>query len=167
MKIILIGFMGAGKTSVGKELARDLKLPFIDCDQEIVNSLELQSVAEVFDLVGEEGFRQAETEVLAEILKENSLVIACGGGVVSDPKNLDLLQGSKSKIIWLNAGFDTISERLTDDTTRPLWRDKEKAKELFMERQPIYKNLASFEIQVDSLRISEVAAVISDRVKGD
>ena len=104
--IALIGFMGSGKTTVGKALARALEMKFVDIDKEIVN-LEKRTVAEIFEQDGEEYFREIERKIIDKESKDNNIVISTGGGVIIDNANIKKLKES-SFVVYLNCDIDCI-----------------------------------------------------------
>ncbi len=123
MKLFLIGYMGVGKTSVGKEISELLKQPFIDLDHEIEN-LEGKSVKDIFDENGEEYFREVEAKTLRAITKNhNSFIMATGGGTPCYHQNMEWMLES-GKVIWLMASVKTILDRIKSTATRPLLTGK-------------------------------------------
>ena len=129
IKVVFTGFMGAGKTSIGRRLADDMKIPFVDLDERIVQIAGCP-ISEIFSKDGEETFRRMEHDVLKVVLEApGSEVISLGGGVLTQEENRKLLSESKALVIYLQADADTIWERVKDDTTRPLLQasDKETA----------------------------------------
>ncbi len=144
---VLIGFMGCGKTTVGKRLSYRLKMPMLDTDR-IIEQKQEKSIAAIFDEQGESAFREMETECLRQLLMEkSSYVISVGGGLPLREENRALLE-VLGTVIYLRATPETIYERLKNDTTRPLLRGDnpfEKITELMKKRNPIY-TMASNEI---------------------
>ena len=116
--IVLMGMMGTGKTHLGKMLADALKLGFYDSDHVIEENGGL-SIAEIFELYGEERFRQSEEKTLLELLEQGACVIATGGGAPMNPKILSAIK-SQSISIWLQSDVDAIYERIKQSKTRPL-----------------------------------------------
>lgn len=139
MRIYLTGFMGAGKTSVGRALSERLGLPFADLDEEIERRTG-STVREIFERGGEPEFRRLELETLAELLQRPDLVLATGGGTTSVPAARRLL-ASSGVLVWLNPPFGTIVERIggRGKETRPLFRDEVQAFELYRSRLPAYR----------------------------
>ena len=143
MNIILCGFMGSGKTTVADFLGTLTGKKVIDTDKYIEN-MENRTISEIFSLNGESFFRALETKAAFEISKLDNLIVATGGGMVLNPKNIEILKTS-GKIVFLNVTVETILERLKNDTTRPLLQrqDKEKAvAELLASRLPLYNSSA-------------------------
>lgn len=129
MKIVLTGFMGAGKTTIGRRLAEDMKIPFLDLDERI-ETIAGCPITEIFRKDGEETFRRMEHDVLKAVLETSgSEVISLGGGVLTREENRALLASGKAVVIYLKVDADTIWERVKNDTTRPLLQasDKETA----------------------------------------
>ena len=126
VKIVFTGFMGAGKTSIGRNLSEDMKIPFIDLDERI-ETIAGCPITEIFKKDGEETFRRMEHDVLKVVLEASGAeVISLGGGVLTNPENVKLLKESKALVIYLQADADTIWERVKDDTTRPLLQASDK-----------------------------------------
>ncbi|MEM7050480.1 MAG: shikimate kinase [Acidobacteriota bacterium] len=138
MRVFLTGFMGAGKTSVGRMLGRRLQLPFRDLDQEIERTAG-RRVAEIFAREGEAGFRRREREELEGQCQSPRLVLATGGGTVVQPGIADRLR-ELGRVVWLRADFATLIERLERRArgVRPLFRDAAQARALYEARLPFY-----------------------------
>lgn len=154
--------MGAGKSTVGTRLAELLGRRFIDLDTEIVKQ-EGRSIAEIFTAVGEPRFRQIETAVLQNALRNDAApaVIALGGGTFIQPGNRALLLDHQAQTIYLEAGFDLIQARCcTEEGTRPLMQDPVKFRDLFEQRRPIY-SLADLTIPIADRSADLIAAEIA------
>ncbi|WP_265571197.1 shikimate kinase [Sphingomicrobium nitratireducens] len=137
--IVLVGLMGAGKSTVGRRLARRLGLPFTDSDAEIEDAAGL-SAAEVFERYGEDDFRDGERRLVARLIDGSVGVIATGGGAYVDPDTRKLLN-ERAITVWLDAPVDVLAERTGRRDTRPLLRDGNRAKTLAKldeERRPLY-----------------------------
>ncbi len=137
--VILVGMMGAGKTSVGKRLARAVGVPFRDADREIEEAAGC-TVNEIFERLGEPAFREGERKVISRLLGYPPHVLATGGGAFIDPETR---AGIKEKAIsvWLKADLDLLLERVSRKDTRPLLRNTEPRaalEKLLREREPIY-----------------------------
>ncbi len=156
--IVLTGFMGTGKTKVGRELARLLDLKLIDIDAEIEKA-ENTTINEIFRKFGEPGFREMETEMIKKISQKKNIVISTGGGAVLRDENINLLK-ENGVIICLTASPETIFKRLQDNSDRPLLRTGnpfERIRELLNFRKPYYEKA---DIMIDTenktpLRIAE------------
>lgn len=149
MKIVLIGFMGAGKTTTGKLLAKKLELEYIDMDSMIIKKSNRSSDREIFDIDGEEIFRKLETDV-SEYLKEvKNVVISTGGGVVMNEANIDCL-GNNGTVIFLKNSFETSKKRISKKNPPPLFRNENKARELYDLRQQLYKKYSDITVETDN-----------------
>lgn len=141
--IILCGFMGSGKTTVGTLLSKKLGMSFIDLDSYIEKKEEM-TVSQIFEQHGEPYFRQREREASVELAEKRGLIISTGGGTLIDKQNVEAFRKS-GKIVLLDLAVEIIAERLKGDNTRPLLQrdDKEKAmRELYGKRMPLYKEAA-------------------------
>ena len=141
--ICLVGMMGAGKTTVGKRLARRLGWDFIDADRELEARLGV-SIPTIFELEGEAGFRRREAEVIADLTERSETVLATGGGAVILPDNRRLLQ-ERGHVIYLRASVPDLWHRLRRDTSRPLLRTpnpRARIEALVREREPMYQEVA-------------------------
>ena len=118
LNIYLIGMMGAGKTAAGKELARLVKMTFLDLDEEIESETRL-SINEIFQKKGEPFFRAEERKALARASGQTQTVVATGGGIVLDPRNIEMMRRT-GKLIYLAASFETLWSRVRDKRDRPL-----------------------------------------------
>ena len=139
-KIILTGFMGTGKTAVGQELARRLGYTFVDTD-EMVEKDQKKSIGEIFEKEGEEAFRSYEKQMVRKSLDQEKVVIATGGGAVTDPENLKLMK-ERCFLIGLAASPEVILERVSRTGARPLLKTKdqlETIKNLLSKRSPYYR----------------------------
>ncbi len=120
--VVLVGMMGAGKTAVGKELARMLSVPFLDSDEEIVAAAAM-SIAEIFDRDGEAFFRAREAEVIARLLRGTPGVLSVGGGAFLNAETRALIS-ELGVSVWLKADLELLWQRVRHKTTRPLLRTK-------------------------------------------
>lgn len=135
--------MGAGKTTVGKELARRRGVRFVDCDHEIVARTGV-SIPTIFEIEGEAGFRRRETQTIDELTREADLVLATGGGAVLDPANRALL-ARRGIVIYLNVPPHILWERTRHDRNRPLLQvenPRQRIEQLHRERDPLYREVA-------------------------
>ena len=145
--IVLCGFMGCGKTTVGKALSKQLNMPFIDTDEEIVKR-EGRSIAEIFSADGEEHFRSLETELIAELSKTENIIISLGGGLAANSKNHPFLKKC-GKVILLDCGIEETLKRISGDKSRPLTSGgKEDIINRYNARKPIYEAVA--DVTIDS-----------------
>ena len=151
-KIVLVGLMGAGKTSIGRRLATRLGLPFSDADDEIEKAAG-SSIEDIFERLGEERFREGERRVIARLLDGPPIVLATGGGAFMDPDTRKVI-AENGISIWLKSNIDTLVKRTSKRKNRPLLKNKnhrEVLKHLIEVRYPIYQ-LA--DIIIDSLDVS-------------
>ena len=143
MNIVLFGFMGVGKTTIGRLLSEEIGYKFIDVDEEITSTTGRQ-IKTIFELEGEAAFREIEKHVIKDISGGDQLVIACGGGAVLDSENVDNLKRN-SKLVLLTADIDEIMTRTNNDDSRPLLNAldrREKAESILRHRMPLYLELA-------------------------
>ncbi len=164
--IFLIGLMGAGKSTIGKQLARDLGKDFRDSDSEIEKRTGV-SIDVIFDIEGEQGFRRRETGMLRELVGERDIVLATGGGAVLAAENQQLLRDN-GLIIYLRATAEHLAGRVRMDRRRPLLQSGDKLariRELLTQREPIYQQLADMVIETNNRSIPRVVRQISKMVK--
>jgi shikimate kinase len=131
--VVLVGMMGAGKSSVGRRLAARLAIPFVDADSEIESAAGM-SIPEIFDKHGEDYFRAGEKRVIARLLDNGPQVLATGGGAIMDQTTRDLIH-IKGISVWLKADLDVLMKRTKRRSDRPL---AEKIKDLLPLREPVY-----------------------------
>ncbi|MBV8214654.1 MAG: shikimate kinase [Verrucomicrobia bacterium] len=156
--LVLIGFMGSGKSSVGRELAKRWNFRFVDTDAMIRHKYDL-SIPDIFAKYGEDFFREAEYEALARLRGIRSTVIATGGGIVIQPRNLPLLR-ALGPVVWLCADQGTILDRVGKSTHRPMLNQanpEESVARLLKERAPLYHRAADLRIETSGLTHREVA----------
>ncbi len=166
MRIVLIGFMGSGKTSVAQGLASKFGLEFIDMDEMILKSSGMSSINEIFDKRGEEIFREMEKQTAEKLANLDNVVISTGGGVVGNEQTMHPLV-KNAQVIYLKISFENAAKRVAQKETRPpLFRDIEKAKHLFGSREPLYKKYADIAIDTDNLDLNEVLDQIEVKLKG-
>ncbi len=160
-RIFLVGFMGAGKSTVGRILADKLEVSFLDLDS-IIERKSGRSIESIFSEKGEEYFRKIESEALTEVGQRGSgFVISTGGGVILEKKNRDFMR-QNGITIYLKADIGKILERISGDTTRPLLNVDEpraKAEKLLKERSHLYEE-SDYIINTDRLTPHEVASKI-------
>lgn len=159
--VVLCGFMGCGKSTVGRNLARKTGRKFLDMDRYIEEKAGM-SVKEIFEKQGEDGFRELEHEACVELSDKKNLIIASGGGALTFDRNVSAFKG-KDKIVLLDVPLNTIKYRLRNDKTRPLLQreDKDRAMdELFMKRYPRYMAAADVVVSGQSTPMKTTIAVM-------
>lgn len=164
--LILIGFMGTGKTTIGKRVAKSLGFKFVDTDQLIVRKAG-KSIPKIFEEDGEEAFRNLETEVLRECGGKSRQVISTGGGIVVRPENIAILKES-GYVIWLKAGTDAIFERVSRNRNRPLLKTanpRQTIDELLKLRENLYDSAGHFSIRTDDLTMEETSFGVTECAK--
>jgi shikimate kinase len=155
--IYLIGLMGSGKTTLGKILSKKLDKNFYDSDHVIEEKLGVD-VPMIFEYEGEEGFREREKDSLKELVSKKNIVLATGGGIILSKSNRDLLS-ENGIVIYLKSNQKDLIKRMKNDKTRPLLKNgniEEIIKKLCKEREPLYEEIADFEIMTKNKRIHEV-----------
>jgi shikimate kinase len=160
--LFLIGFMGAGKSSVAQYLASTYDMPAVDTDEAIEQTIG-QTVADYFAREGEQAFRARETECLRR-LSGSPAIVACGGGIVERPENREIMRAS-GRTILLDASFDDIAARIEDRSTRPLFQDKHAAHDLFDRRQSLYRSTADTVIDTSGKTVQEICAIVISYAK--
>lgn len=164
--IYLVGLMGAGKTTIGRMLAKHLQKAFYDSDQEIERRTGV-NIPLIFELEGEDGFRKREALVIDELTKLDNIVLATGGGVVLLKKNRDALKHN-GMVIYLRANVRELWHRTRNDKNRPLLQGPnphEKLKQLFNERDPLYKEVATLVLNTEKEPVTYLVNQIENLVK--
>lgn len=157
--IVLIGLMGSGKTTIGKRLAQELHLPFVDADEEIEKAAN-RTINEIFEQFGEPYFRDGERRVIARLCRTEPMIIATGGGAFVDGKTRALIK-NKAISIWLDCDIKTLADRVSRKNTRPLLHNKDPLtvlNKLAKERNPLY---AEADIHITSVNAPHNKAVKS------
>ncbi len=164
--LYLIGFMGSGKTTVGKLVARNLRCSFVDVDDLITKEFGT-SIRNIFESHGEEGFRSVERDILVNLSRQQDLVVATGGGAYENPDNRRLIKQS-GNVIFLNASLDTITTRLSQNERelRPLWTNLDDLRSLFHRRLKSFEDCTKI-ITVDEQSPLETASVICSYLCGE
>ncbi|MBI2836331.1 MAG: shikimate kinase [Chloroflexi bacterium] len=167
--IALIGFMGTGKSAVGRVLAKKLRRKFIELDS-LIEQKAGKSIPDIFQQDGEIGFRQLEIDATKDVAQEKRAVIACGGGVVLNRINIDRLRES-TVIVYLTASPGVILRRTSSDRNiRPLLNVSDQAqriRELLKFRKPFYERAADVTINTSKVDIGAVAEQILEKLKND
>jgi shikimate kinase len=166
MNLVLIGYRGTGKSTVGKVLARRLQRDLVSTDAEVVKRAR-RSIPEIVKQFGWDHFRDLESAVCRDFAARDQLIIDTGGGAILRPENVDVLRRS-GMLVWLTATVETITRRIGGDTQRPsLTGTKsftEEIREVLMERAPKYEAAADHIIQTDGASTAEVAERIVERI---
>ncbi len=163
-EIILLGFMGSGKSEVGRRLAQELGIPFVDMDEEI-EKREGRTIGEIFKREGEDYFRRKEGEILKEIICGERKVVSTGGGVVINPENWKILR--KGITIYLEIGEEEAYQRLKNVNDRPLlWKkDRKRAiSRLLSSRRVLYEQ-ADFKVNTEKKDFQEIVEEIKEILK--
>ena len=163
--LFLTGPMGAGKSTIGRQLAKQLLLPFHDSDHEIESRTGVD-IPLIFELEGEAGFRKRETTVIDELTRLPNIVLATGGGAVMDPDNRQHLK-TRGRVIYLHTSVNHQLKRTRKDRNRPLLQTgnpRDKLEELMYIRDPLYREIASIIIDTDGMRVRDVVKIIMQRL---
>lgn len=154
VNLFLVGLMGAGKTTIGRQLARRLKLTFIDSDHEI-ESRTGANIPWIFDIEGEKGFRKRERDVIDELTQQHGVVLATGGGAVLDKRNRNHLS-ERGIVVYLHTSIEQLVKRTAKDRNRPLLQTgnpRNRLEELLTERDPLYREIADIVIETDNRNV--------------
>lgn len=163
--IMLIGFMGVGKTTVSKVLSKELNMPEVDMDAYIVKR-EKMEISDMFETYGEQYFRKVETDCLIEIQKEKGRIVSCGGGVVVKDENIEYMKAG-GVILLLTATPQTVYERVKDSTNRPILNghmNVEYIEELMNKRKARYLEVADIVISTDNKNVREIVGEIKTKL---
>jgi shikimate kinase / 3-dehydroquinate synthase len=152
--IVLVGFMGAGKTTVGHILAERLRTPFIDSDVHIERQLG-RTIADVFAVEGEQHFREIEHRAIAELVRGSDAVLALGGGAVEDPRTRAIL--GTTTVVYLHVGYDEALSRVSQDRFRPMLQRTDLG-QVYARRQQAYAEAAAVRVDTDGRRSDAVVA---------
>lgn len=158
--VFFVGFMGAGKTSVARKLARSCCVGAVDMDT-YLERREGKKVNDIFAEVGEEGFRLVETDVLRELAGKEPLLVSCGGGVVLKPQNRAILREA-GFVVYLKVTADEAAARISDKSTRPLFQDLEAARQRCEERLPLYDEVADVTVDTAGKGVSAIAREVKN-----
>lgn len=163
--IFLVGLMGAGKTSVGRMLARRLDKIFYDSDQEIERGTGVR-IPLIFEIEGESGFRERESKLLAELVKEENIVLSTGGGAVISEANRRAL-AAHGTVVYLRATAKDLWQRTRHDKNRPLLQTENplaKLQELFTQRDPLYREIADIVVDTGSQSLSSLVRQLEQKL---
>ncbi len=163
--VFLIGPMGAGKSAVGRQLARMLHLTFLDSDEEVENRTGVD-ISFIFEKEGEEGFRKREAKVIEDLSNMDGVVLATGGGAVSDVQNRSNL-GARGYVVYLKTSVDQQLQRTARRHVRPLLENGDRRDvldNLMTEREPLYLEIADLTVDTDGRKVNAVASEILDAI---
>jgi shikimate kinase len=164
MNIVLIGFMGSGKSTVARALSKLLGNLCVEMDDLVYQKTNTRNMNEVFAKGSELLLRETEIIIAKEYASKENLIISTGGGVVLNKIILDYFKETGGKVIFLNARFEEIAKRLEGDDSRPLFKHLTKAKKLYDFRLPLYLSYADEIIDVDSQSADEIALKIKEMI---
>jgi len=166
--IYLIGLMGAGKTTIGRQLAKSLQLPFYDSDKAIEEQTGVD-IPTIFEYEGEEGFRVREQNMIEELTQLDGIVLATGGGAILREENRKLLMDN-GFVVYLQCSMEKILQRTKRDTQRPLLdtsNPRERIEKLFAEREGLYLDCADYKIETSSMQSKVVVQNILNEYSDD
>ena len=165
--IVLVGPMGSGKTTVGRRLAHELNKDFFDTDHEIIDKTGV-TIDHIFDIEGEEGFRERESKILENLCQMSNIILATGGGVVILPKNRKILKNA-GLVVYLFSSVDQLLRRTAKSKTRPLLENstdrKKTITELVEARDAYYREVASVVIDTTGKKLHELINIIKRETK--
>lgn len=161
MNLAFVGMPGCGKSTVGRQLARQLQMRFVDSDSEIERRIALP-IREYFATHGEDAFRDVEAEVIDDLTRRRDTVLATGGGAVIRAENREVLH-ARCKVIYLRSTPEELHRRLRHDTHRPLLQVADplrKLRELFRDRDPLYRKTAHFVVEAARPSVSSLLGMV-------
>ncbi len=162
LNLYLIGPMGAGKSTIGKYLARELNIEFYDTDQ-VIEERSGADIGWIFDVEGEDGFRRRERKIIDELTQRVGIVLATGGGAVLDPENRNRL-AARGTVVYLHTTVEQQMKRTMRDKRRPELQQEnfgsDDMLELMHERDPLYKEIADIIVETDGRTVRSVAAEV-------
>lgn len=164
--IFLIGFMGAGKSTIARTLQRELGFPLVEMDERIVQEQGM-SINDIFAQYGEAHFREIESQLVVDLGKQEPSIVSCGGGVVVRPKNTQNMKKS-GRIVLLKASPETIFERVKNSTDRPILNghmNVEYIAELMEKRRALYEEAADITIQTDGKTREQICEEIIGKLR--
>jgi shikimate kinase len=164
--IFLVGLMGAGKTTVGKLLAKQLDKTFVDADHEIEARTGVK-IPVIFEIEGEAGFRKREEAVIAELAGRSGIVLGTGGGAVLSPRNRELLR-SRGIVVYLRGSPEQLYERTRHDRNRPLLQTADplaRLRELYAQRDPLYREIADLVVDTGRQSVANFTRQLRDKLE--
>lgn len=161
--VFFVGFMGAGKSTVARRIARTYGIASLDMDKYIERSCG-KSIPEIFEEGGEEMFRRIEADTLRELAsKDGSMLISCGGGIVQSAENRRLLKQA-GVVVHLLVDADEAAERISDKSSRPLFKDMPSARKLCSDRLPLYEEVADITVTTGGKGVREISREVCRRL---
>ena len=163
--IFLIGFMGAGKSTIAKALCKELQMQLVEMDARIVEEQGM-SINDIFAQYGEDHFRDIESQLILTLGEEGNTIVSCGGGVVVRPQNIEFMKKG-GKVVFLSATPETIYERVKNSTDRPILNghmNVEYIAELMEKRRALYEAAADIKIETDGKSRSVICKEIMERL---
>lgn len=166
--VFLVGLPGVGKSTIGKQLADALKLKFYDADREVEKRCGA-SIAWIFDIEGETGFRKREQSIIHDLTEKHGIVLATGGGVVLTPENRTRLS-ARGLVVYLESTADELVGRMEFEQRRPLLMDSstrlDTLRQMAKERDPLYREIADFVINTTDRSVRAVVTAIVEQFNG-
>lgn len=167
--IFLIGLMGTGKTTIGRQLSRRLKMPFYDSDK-VIEKRTGADIPLIFEKEGEDGFRKRESSIIDELTQKSNIILATGGGAILNAENREHLK-QRGTVFYLKSSLKTLVERTSKDKNRPLLHTDEPAEvilqRLLEQRGPLYEETADFTIETANSSIHNIIQAIIKRLKSN
>lgn len=166
--VFLVGMPGSGKTTIGRGLARELGLAFVDLDQQIEERCGVK-IPVIFEIEGEPGFRKREAQVLHEVTEQAGIVLATGGGAILAPENRQRL-AARGRVVYLRASLDELYRRTARDRSRPLLATgdpRAKLKELMQQRCALYEEIADWVVDTGVASVNNVVQEIVNQIERD
>ncbi len=157
--------MGAGKTTIGRQIARVLNFDFFDSDKEIEERTGV-SIPLIFELEGEKGFRKREQDIISHLVQKSHIVLATGGGAVLSVENQNILKRSGT-VVYLCADIDDLLERTAKDKNRPLLQmgdPRKKLESILIEREPIYRDLADIILATNKMTVHSAVKALEQLI---
>lgn len=164
--LFLVGMMGAGKTTVGRLIARRLRRRFVDSDHEIERRCGVR-IPVIFDIEGEAGFRQREAQAIAALTSRAGIVLATGGGAILSEENRRCL-AARGVVVYLHAPPETLYARVCHDRNRPLLATPDplgRLRDLYAQRDPLYRSVADLVLETGTQSVHALAAQLLERLK--
>ncbi|HJG31235.1 shikimate kinase [Collinsella tanakaei] len=158
--IFFVGFLGAGKSTLARNLGMLFNRRYVDTDR-LVERRRGLSVSRIFELEGEQAFRQLETEALGSLACDRSLLVSCGGGIVETPCNIELI-GQMGYCVYLDGDIDDSLRQIRRRDTRPDFRSDEHAARLLEHRRPLYQQAADFTVDIRGKSFKEVTYLCAE-----